>query len=944
MAATEMQHHAFNPTLTTTQAIMPERPRVPIVAHIITDDDIGVLKGTKLQPINLSRVVKLLTDPHSVHLIDRHINALQRLVKHYQKGFPMKDLVQVFKILNVCSDRVAGQDEEPLFEKIICDILKICSLPFLKEKSSDELVFEQIVTESVSQLGYLMRVPSRDIRKQICDTLVAFYSEKPTNQDVQKLQATSLSYNKGVIENSDVSETLVKSLALLEKDVDIKLAVLNVLQHFSKGSDKNCDQMLRAEAATTVCSRLMDPDPTGQLLFRSVDILWNMLENGDQGQLAEQLNNLTCISQLRDAFVYQLTQSYSHYGRQLRNDLLVIAMLVAAKCPNAPFVETGFAKQLTLFATFQEVKSHNALVKHLKLMKSHEDFELKKLLFSILVTLSRDPSVVPVLSEGHLMLALFSFVRANENTSGPREWTPAQFEEIQLHAMSCLCALVPLMIEDYMTCQGSTRLLLLLEWCVGEEDFGGHGNSFHGKGGRGNKRGQMRHCLRLLRSVVSTGDEGVLQDLSDQGVINQIITILKNAIRSETEDDAVDIEMQSDMLLILSCLCEGDMHRKELFGTEGVDVVIHYLRTNSSFLNSGLGHHRLLLSAVDCVWCAVVGCYITEDYFLEKEGVFLLIDLLEVCPKNTHNLILGCLLDLCENPKTIHHIHTWRGKDNCSAAHLFCDIYRNEEKDMGVKRDKDGAIADITKPLMGALQEFQGVVPLPASNPSQSIVDVSENMRAKLYSLFCKIGWSDLSGLTVEDHVTLVVLEKYLDFKMGEVWTEIIQELHAENVRPVTPDMEAIEAISRGIEERAKIVAGTQYELLEAQQNQDALDEQEFYAEIRENHRQKEKAMNDFTDFVARTSNFQLLKAAKKRQALSIEASLMGNKYREQENFHETELKNVHATAICNKTVAVESTPLSLTGGPLAKYDPKLGTTQSRKILKQKMTTMSSKK
>lgn len=67
---------------------------------------------------------------------------------------------------------------------------------------------------------------------------------------------------------------------------------------------------------------------------------------------------------------------------------------------------------------------------------------------------------------------------------------------------------------------------------------------------------------------------------------------------------------------------------------------------------------------------------------------------------------------------------------------------------------------------------------------------------------------------------------------MGEVWTEIIQELNAENVRPVTPDMEAIEAISRGIEERAKIVAGTQYELLEAQQNQDALDEQEFYAEV----------------------------------------------------------------------------------------------------------------
>ena len=62
----------------------------------------------------------------------------------------MKDLVQVFKVLNTCADRV---DEQPRYEQFIVEILKICSLPFLQEKSSDELVFEQIVTESVSQIG-----------------------------------------------------------------------------------------------------------------------------------------------------------------------------------------------------------------------------------------------------------------------------------------------------------------------------------------------------------------------------------------------------------------------------------------------------------------------------------------------------------------------------------------------------------------------------------------------------------------------------------------------------------------------------------------------------------------------------------------------------------------------------------------------------------------------
>ena len=57
------------------------------------------------------------------------------------------------------------------------------------------------------------------------------------------------------------------------------------------------------------------------------------------------------------------------------------------------------------------------------------------------------------------------------------------------------------------------------------DSFGGQGNSFHGTGGRGNKKAQMRHCLRLMRSVVSIEDEVVLQDMSDQGAINQLLGV-----------------------------------------------------------------------------------------------------------------------------------------------------------------------------------------------------------------------------------------------------------------------------------------------------------------------------------------------------------------------------------------------------------------------------------
>jgi len=68
-----------------------------------------------------------------------------------------------------------------------------------------------------------------------------------------------------------------------------------------------------------------------------------------------QKHSSVCVcSQLRDAFVYQMTQGFSHFDRQLRNDLLVIISLVSAAAADVPYVQSGLAKHLALFATFQE--------------------------------------------------------------------------------------------------------------------------------------------------------------------------------------------------------------------------------------------------------------------------------------------------------------------------------------------------------------------------------------------------------------------------------------------------------------------------------------------------------------------------------------------------------------------------------------------------------------
>ena len=68
--------------------------------------------------------------------------------------------------------------------------------------------------------------------------------------------------------------------------------------------------------------------------------------------------------------------------------------------------------------------------------------------------------------------------------------------------------------------------------------------------------------------------------------------------------------------------------------------------------------------------------------------------------------------------------------------------------------------------------------------------------------------------------------------QVGEVWTEVIAELNEEQIRPISPDREALEAISTAIHIRTEQIVEVQKELVEAMNQQDLIDEQEYFAEV----------------------------------------------------------------------------------------------------------------
>ncbi|PNI41943.1 CFAP69 isoform 7, partial [Pan troglodytes] len=501
-----------------------------------------------------------------VGLEEKQLKFVKKLVQCYQNGLPLRDLAQIFKILNLCSGKIKNQ---PRFIESAYDIIKLCGLPFLKKKVSDEITYAEDTANSIALLGDLMKIPSSELRIQICKCIVDFYHAEPPKKHIPGYQQASSSYKIQMAEVGGLAKTMVQSMTLLENQLVEKLWVLKVLQHLST-SEVNCTIMMKAQAASGICTHLNDPDPSGQLLFRSSEILWNLLEKSSKEEVIQQLSNLECLLALKEVFKNLFMRGFSHYDRQLRNDILVITTIIAQN-PEAPMI---------------------------------------------------------LLIDGKVILALFTYVKKPEKQK-IIDWSAAQHEELQLHAIATLSSVAPLLIEEYMSCQGNARVLAFLEWCESEDPFFSHGNSFHGTGGRGNKFAQMRYSLRLLRAMVYLEDETVNKDLCEKGTIQQMIGIFKNMISKPNEkEEAIVLEIQSDILLILSGLCENHIQRKEIFGTEGVDIVLHVMKTDPRKLQSGLGYNVLLFSTLDSIWCCILGCYPSEDYFLEKEGIFLLLDLL----------------------------------------------------------------------------------------------------------------------------------------------------------------------------------------------------------------------------------------------------------------------------------------------------------------------------
>ncbi|XP_077405745.1 cilia- and flagella-associated protein 69 isoform X2 [Vanacampus margaritifer] len=841
--------------------------------------------------LDLGKVISLLEDPLTTNMLEKHIFVLKKLFKRKQQGFLLRELASISRIIKVCGEKA---DKQPEYCSILCEALNISRLPFLKEKVSDELNYAEDVKQFLSRMGYLMGVSDGEVRRKVVESVKSYFNcsspSKPPldgmvrpakpkyrtlhyrNRFLLRPQPTSPGYRLQLLEHSDLAKTLFLSAAALEHQPAIKLLLLQTLQLLSSTSDMNCALMLSVRGAESVCLRLNEPDPSGLILFHSSEILWNLLECSNKAAVAAQLNNLECAISLKEAFNHALLNASRHVDLQIRNDLLVLATLFAENSC-ALLIESLFAKQLVALSTFPELKS--SLVGDLKLTYNMEDLQMKKLLLNLLVVMSRDPATTPIFKEEQVILALLTLARPpagpSEEKSGSRDWSYVQMEELQLQALAVLATVAPLMLDHYMACYGNVALLHLLDWCARQDGYCGQGHSFHATGGRGSKKAHMRYCIRLMRAVTSLDDKTLNQDLCDQGTIQLFLGLLMQMESSPGDEDAFTVEMKSDMQVILSALCESDMHRKELFGSEGVGMTVHFLKRGAGMFYSGLGHNKLLLATLMCVRTCIVGCCPTEDFFLAQDGVLVLLDLLSSSPKCVHSVVLATLLELCDNQNTIPHILSWSDGGGRTAPSLLLRLWRREEEELGVSRNHHGGITDPKQPILAHRKVDDAELMSTLDTASAAVLEMQENLLAKIYLIFCRIGFEDLPGLSVKDRVTLSIVKRYLDFKVSEVWDEISRELSLEGVRPVTPDQETLRIARQMSQRTAEEVVAEQEEILRQHAQEANKEEELMYEEMKSHWKQRQLTAKSWSNFVSKTSNYDILKEIKEKREKHME-------------------------------------------------------------------------
>ena len=127
-----------------------------------------------------------------------------------------------------------------------------------------------------------------------------------------------------------------------------------------------------------------------------------------------------------------------------------------------------------------------------------------------------------------------------------------------------------------------------------------------------------------------------------------VVETLINIIRGSREQPLDMRELAFNIIAYLCRECRGN--QKEFRRKGGIELIKENLQYND-VENSG-NASTFLLSVIDCLSSTVYGNKRSEIHFLDIEGVYVLLDLIETCEESLKRVSLASLCTILENSKS----------------------------------------------------------------------------------------------------------------------------------------------------------------------------------------------------------------------------------------------------------------------------------------------------
>jgi hypothetical protein len=509
----------------------------------------------------------------------------------------------------------------------------------------------------------------------------------------------------------------------------------------------------------------------------------------------------------------------------------------------------------------------------------------------------RDPNnsvAHEIITNREFIAALLMYTNPSDNSLSHQRWQPPQMKEIQLHALSIIFNLVPLVPEHFHSREGHSILIHFLSTYTDYE--------------------RKHSCLKAL---LNTSEYDFFKkDFADRGIMELLLDIIQN-----TRNNSLDLRELA--FNIISNICKDTRsNQKEFRRKGGIEIIKDNLKIGEVDQNGN--NKTFLLAVLDCLNFAVYGNSRSELHFLEIEGVYVLLDLLEDSDESLRRLILSSMCTILQNGKVFKYFVEWNSsKTTINATQLLIRLYEDEDKRFKVEYNS-GIIKTTERPLfpqtsymlrkekptleeekqvasqlngsrvsvdmdgMGGSRHSQRSVGI--NQPSQMsgmgsrqgsansidskgfrrlkqaivashkinkknfsesyinkmMLDVSHSfdVRATIFCVFYRVGF-DLHELTPAEKQRMEIIQLYPYIKNGEIWRDIREELADINLKTTSDDDHWMETCIDESDEHLENAIYNQNLYAQEIQNKEQEDLDSYYSAIRLKNTVKGKSMSN---------------------------------------------------------------------------------------------------